>query len=179
MFEVRGVNALAYGPVETARATPEGGGGGNGGAFPPPPRPPANNPPMADPGPDQTSVREGALVTLDGSSDPDDDPLKYRWKVRCNWIILVASSLRRLLTLVKSPADFASMSNGDSPALAAFGITTACYWLGRRARMSRITASTSQLQRQAGIRITSQPILASIRSRARSWRRSLPLASTW
>ena len=58
-------------------APPEGGDG----FFPPPPPPPGNNRPTAAAGPDQTGVREGALVTLDGSgnSDPDDDPLKYRW----------------------------------------------------------------------------------------------------
>ena len=41
----------------------------------------ANNFPTADAGPDQIGVREGALVSLDGSgsSDPDDDPLRYRW----------------------------------------------------------------------------------------------------
>ena len=83
VFEVRPVNSLGYGPVETTMATPSprppppGGGG-----FPQPPPPPAaNNSPTADAGPDQTGVREGALVMLDGSgsSDPDEDPLQYRW----------------------------------------------------------------------------------------------------
>ena len=79
VFEVRGVNALGYGMAETAMAAPEEGGG----FFfpPPPPPPPASNSPTADAGPDQLGVWEGALVTLDGSgsSDPDDDPLRYRW----------------------------------------------------------------------------------------------------
>ena len=48
---------------------------------PPPPPPVANNFPTADAGPDQTGVREGTLVTLDGSgsSHPEDEPLRYRW----------------------------------------------------------------------------------------------------
>ena len=79
VFEVRAANALGYGMAETAMATPEDGGG----FFfpPPPPPPPANDSPTADAGPDQIGVWEGALVTLDGSgsSDPDDDPLRYRW----------------------------------------------------------------------------------------------------
>ena len=56
-------------------------------AAPPPPRRPSPPPPQpgnfptADAGPDQLGVWEGALVMLDGSgsSDPDDDPLRYRW----------------------------------------------------------------------------------------------------
>ena len=41
----------------------------------------ASNFPTADAGPDQTGVREGALVMLDGSgsSHPDGDLLRYRW----------------------------------------------------------------------------------------------------
>ena len=79
VFEVRPANALGYGSVETAMATPEEGGVI---IFPPPPPPPvASNFPTADAGPDQTGVREGTLVMLDGSgsSDPDDDPLRFRW----------------------------------------------------------------------------------------------------
>ena len=79
VFEVRVVNTLGYGMAEPAMATPVADGGG---FFPPPPPPPpANDSPTADAGPDQIGVWEGALVTLDGSgsSDPDDDPLRYRW----------------------------------------------------------------------------------------------------
>ena len=78
VFEMRAVNSLGYGSVETAMATPEEGVVI---IFPPPPPPTGNNSPTADAGPDQTGVWEGALVTLDGSgsSDPDGDTLRYRW----------------------------------------------------------------------------------------------------
>ena len=74
-FEVRAVNVLGKGEAETVTATPHVVG------PPPPPPPLASNFPTADAGPDQLGVWEGALVTLDGSgsSDPDDDPLRYRW----------------------------------------------------------------------------------------------------
>ena len=42
---------------------------------------PASNFPIADAGPDQTGLWEGALVLLDGSgsSHPEDEQLRYRW----------------------------------------------------------------------------------------------------
>ncbi len=79
VFEVRAVNALGKGETETVSATPDIVAPPP--PPPPPPRPPASNFPTADAGPDQLGVWEGALVMLDGSgsSDPDDDPLRYRW----------------------------------------------------------------------------------------------------
>ena len=91
VFELRGVNALGYGAVETAMATPEEGGVI---IFPPPPPPPvASNFPTADAGPDQTGVREGTLVMLDGSgsSDPDDDPLRFRWNQLSGQSVVLSS----------------------------------------------------------------------------------------
>ena len=91
VFEVRPANALGYGSVETAMATPEEGGVI---IFPPPPPPPvASNFPTADAGPDQTGVREGTLVMLDGSgsSDPDDDPLRFRWNQLSGQSVVLSS----------------------------------------------------------------------------------------
>lgn len=48
-----------------------------------------------------------------------------------------------------------------------------------RTAMLRSASSTSHVQSHAGILMTSQPMPMRIRSRARSWRRNLPLASTW
>ena len=81
VFEVRAVNALGKGETETVSATPDIVAPPPPPPPPPPPRPPASNFPTADAGPDQLGVWEGALVMLDGSgsSDPDDDPLRYRW----------------------------------------------------------------------------------------------------
>ena len=84
VFEVRAVNALGKGETETVSATPDIVAPPPPPPRPPPPpppRPPASNFPTADAGPDQLGVWEGALVMLDGSgsSDPDDDPLRYRW----------------------------------------------------------------------------------------------------
>ena len=85
-YRVSAINTNGTGePSNTANVTTgtgtsvPGGGGtdppGGGGAGT------ANNFPTADAGPDQLGVWESALVTLDGSgsSDPDDDPLRYRW----------------------------------------------------------------------------------------------------
>jgi len=49
----------------------------------------------------------------------------FSLKVALSWLIFVASSFRRLLTLVKSPADFASMSSGKVRKDARLGWITA------------------------------------------------------
>ena len=66
-------------PPDDGTAPP--GDGGGGGGVPDDTTPGANDFPTSDAGPDQTGVREGMLVTLDGSgsSHPEDDPLRYRW----------------------------------------------------------------------------------------------------
>ena len=83
VFEVRAVNDLGKGPVETVMATPDITSPPPPPPiiFPPPPPPPmGNNSPTAEAGPDQV-VWPGALVMLDGSgsSDPDGETLRYRW----------------------------------------------------------------------------------------------------
>ena len=71
-------------------------------AVPPPPT--ENKPPTADVGPDQTGAREGALVALDGSvsSDPDDDPLRYRWN-QLSGVPVVLSSQNIVNPIVTAP----------------------------------------------------------------------------
>ncbi len=57
-----------------------------------------------------------------------DCSARHCQECRCDPIpfsIPFSSSLRRLFTLVKSPADFASINNGKSPDSAVFGMTTA------------------------------------------------------
>ena len=90
VFVVRPANALGYGSVEMVMATPEEGGVI---IFPPPPPPTGNKAPTADAGPDQLGVREGALVMLDGSgsSDPDDDALRYRWNQISGELVVLSS----------------------------------------------------------------------------------------
>ena len=66
MFEVRGVNALGYGPVETATATPTGRGG----------KPPAGGGPPGGGGPRQTVP--GAPINL--MADATDGAVTLRWE---------------------------------------------------------------------------------------------------
>ncbi|MFA6112234.1 MAG: SUMF1/EgtB/PvdO family nonheme iron enzyme, partial [Candidatus Latescibacterota bacterium] len=60
---------------------------------------PVNRPPVADAGPDQT-VNAGATVILDGSgsSDPDADPLTYRWSAPGEVTLSTAAAVRPTFT---------------------------------------------------------------------------------